>query len=130
MRVSTAGVVERDGTFLVALRKPGTSIGESWEFPGGKMEEGETPQQGLSREFKEEFNLEITVGEQFHESTFSNKGATYKLMAFWVNIRGGDMDHPEHQEIRWVSPEELSGLPMASSDTAIVRTLTALVGKV
>ena len=130
MRISTAGVVQRAGTYLVALRKPGTSIGECWEFPGGKKEEGETPQEGLIREFKEEFNLDIAVGDQFHESEFSNKGANYRLMAFWVEILGGEIDHPEHQEIRWVRSDELSRLPMAASDTAIVNTLTSLVGKV
>lgn len=126
MRISTAGVVRKNGRYLVALRKPGTSIGESWEFPGGKVEEGETPEQGLVREFKEEFNVSIAVGDQFHQSSFSNRGSDYILMAFWVEILGGDIDHPEHQEIRWLSAGELSSLPMASSDKAILSTLVTL----
>ena len=123
MRISTAGVARRNGKILVALRKPGTSIGESWEFPGGKLEEGESPPQGLVREYKEEFNLDIEVNGLLHESTFVNKGRQYRLMAFDISITGGEMNHPEHQEVKWLFPREMRELTMAPSDRAILETL-------
>ena len=126
MRVSVAGVVVDGGKFMVALRKPGTSIGESWEFPGGKIKAGEDPQEGLVREYLEELNLEIRVGRQIHESVFSNRKEEYRLLAFRIEIIGGELRSPEHQELRWVSMDELLELPMADSDRAIARTLEGL----
>ena len=111
---------------MVALRKPGTSIGESWEFPGGKIEAGEDPEEGLIREYQEELNLKIRVGEQIHESLFSNREENYRLLAFRIEIIGGELRSPEHQELRWVPMDELLELPMADSDRAIARTLKDL----
>lgn len=61
-RISTAGIARRGSKYLLALRKPGTSIGESWEFPGGKARFGEPPEEALKREFFEEFQIHILVG--------------------------------------------------------------------
>ena len=118
-RISTAGVVEEDGKFLLALRKPGTSIGERWEFPGGKAEPGETPESALAREYREELGINVEVGPRLFEGSFKNRQQSYRLLAFSVRILGGDMVLTEHSEIRWVDVSSLPTYAMAESDNLI-----------
>ena len=120
MRISTAGIARRGDSFLVALRNPGSSIGECWEFIGGKAEEGETPDAALVREFREELGVPVTAGELLYEGSFSNREADYRLMAFEVELESTMFRLKEHQELRWAVIEELEELPMASSDRQIV----------
>ena len=120
MRISTAGIARRGDSFLIALRNPGSSIGESWEFIGGKAEEGEDPDSALVREFREELGVPVTAGELLYEGSFANKGADYHLMAFEVELESTLFRLKEHQELRWAVIEELEELPMASSDRQIV----------
>ena len=119
---STAGVSERNGRFFIARRKPGSSIGMRWEFPGGKAERRESPEVALKREFLEEFNVAVMIREPLCEGTFSNRGQQYKLMAFLVDFRGEPMAQ-EHQETRWVTLEELNQLDFPDSDAIIVEAL-------
>ena len=130
-RISTAGVAEKHGTYFVALRKPGTSIGESWEFPGGKHRDGETPEQTLKREFHEEFNAEISVGERFFVGGFENRGTSYRLEAYRVTIHTPDaeMRFPEHQSVAWKTTAELGACRMADSDEQILAALLAESGE-
>ena len=72
MVISTAAIAVKGDKFLLALRNPGTSIGESWEFPGGKTEEGENPREALIRELSEELGIEITVGKRICSGAFTN----------------------------------------------------------
>ncbi len=123
MRSSTAGIAERNGRYLVALRRPGSSIGEKWEFPGGKVDEGETPEEALKREFSEEFDVDITVGTHFCSGTFSNKNTEYHLLAYYVRILSESFLLKEHQRLRWCSIAELRNLPMADSDKIILRCI-------
>ncbi|MBN2050846.1 MAG: (deoxy)nucleoside triphosphate pyrophosphohydrolase [Spirochaetales bacterium] len=120
MPISTAGVVERNGTYLLAQRKPGTSIGESWEFPGGKVEPGETPEEALEREYLEEFQVSVKVGRRLCMGTFSNRGTEYTLMAYAVELIDDDFVLTEHQRIRWFRLGDLSSRPLARSDRIIL----------
>ncbi len=121
MRISTAGVAEKEGRYLVALRKPGTSIGTKWEFPGGKTESGESPEEALKREFMEELSLLITVEGKIFEGEFHNRGNQYKLKAFKITIETpfSNIRLTEHSEYRWVLPEEMNELAFAESDGLI-----------
>lgn len=123
MPISTAGVAERNGTFLLALRKPGTSIGESWEFPGGKVEDGETPREALVREYAEEFRVRVNVGEQICSGSFRNRGIHYTLLAFTVELINDDFVLTEHQKVRWFRLEELKRSKLAPSDRIILNHL-------
>jgi 8-oxo-dGTP diphosphatase len=127
MRISTAGIARRGDSFLIALRNPGSSIGESWEFPGGKAEEGEAPDAALVREFREELGVPVSTGALLYEGNFSNKGDEYRLMAFEVELESTMFRLKEHQELRWAVIDELEELPMASSDRQIVLFLKSTV---
>jgi len=124
MRVTTAGIAEKNGNFLIALRKPGSSIGERWEFPGGKVRHGENPPEALKREFFEEFRVNISVGKLFCTGFFANGSSKYELQAYRIEIDDpSQLDLQEHQEIRWVPPGSLQELSFPESDTIIVNAL-------
>ena len=121
--ISTAGIAQKNDKYFIALRKPGTSIGEVWEFPGGKAEANEDPQRALEREYLEEFNVKIKVNSLFFKGSFSNKGKDYQLLAFFIELLSEDFTHPEHQDYKWASLKEIDSLPMADSDKSIIEFL-------
>ena len=125
VRISTAGVACKGDHYFVAKRKPGTSIGESWEFPGGKNREGETPEETLKREFSEEFKAGISVHETIFVGEFINKNQKYQLIAFSITINTPEEDllFEEHQEIDWKTIHDLESSQMADSDKQIVSSL-------
>lgn len=120
MNYSVAGIAEQDGKFLIALRKPGTSIGVKWEFPGGKLEEGESPEEALVREYKEELGVKIKVDKRLCEGDFSNGDKKYRLLAYRISLLEHNFISPEHQQIKWAEPGELSSLDFPDSDRIIV----------
>lgn len=122
-RVSTAGIARKGERYLVALRKPGTSIGESWEFPGGKQQSSETPQETLKREYQEEFSVEIVVGDFLYTDYFQNRNHQYRLEVYEVQLISEAFVLREHQAIRWVHLKDLKHMPMAPSDRTILRFL-------
>lgn len=122
MQVVTAAVIEKDGKILVARRKKGDRLENKWEFPGGKLETGETPRDGLKRELQEEFGVDADVGEYIGSSRFAYRHATIELLAYRVRIRG-DPEVRDHEEIRWVSPGELHRYDFSEADRPIVEML-------
>ena len=123
MNISVAGVAEKEGKVLIALRKPGTSIGEKWEFPGGKLEEGEVPETALIREYREELGISIQVNSKLCEGTFSNGNKDYKLIAFSINLESENFIHPEHQQVKWVKITDLTSYDLPGSDIIILNHL-------
>jgi len=127
---SVAGIAVRDGKILVGKRKAGGSIGLLWEFPGGKVESGETDEQALIREFLEEFNLMIMPIRKLGESSFLNRHGRSELAAWEVALPKTVSDDlsliplHEHTHLRWVSMEELAALQMPESDRSLIETLS------
>lgn len=122
-RTSTAGIAIVDGKVFVAKRKPGTSIGECWEFPGGKAEKGEKPEEALIREYKEEFDIDIEVFDKFCSGHFTNKGNIYTLKAYFISFLSDKITLKEHSKIEWVKIEDLGDKHFANSDMIIVNCL-------
>ncbi len=123
MLKSTAGIAVKDNKFLLALRNPGTSIGESWEFPGGKAEIGETPEEALIREFQEELNIEIEVGERICSGKFKNKEKEFEIFGFLIHLLSDKFTLSEHSKVDWFTLNEMASLKMAGSDKQIVHKL-------
>jgi len=119
MLLSLAGLAEKDGRYFMALRKPGTTIGESWEFPGGKSEEDESPEETLVREYLEELNVKINVLDKVFESSFNNDSKKFKLHVYQIQFTEEIKDMPEHQKAGWFTPQEMIKLKMADSDRKI-----------
>jgi 8-oxo-dGTP diphosphatase len=126
MDIVTAGIIEKDGKILIAKRKSGKCIGAKWEFPGGKLEQGETPEECLKRELKEELDFDVEVGEYVISSFFYCDGREIELRAYKVRYISGDMILCDHDEAQWVSPDELGNYEFTLPDVPIVKKLTSL----
>ena len=119
----TAGIMERDGKILVAQRRPGKHMGGKWEFPGGKVEPGETPRETLARELEEELAVRAEVGGFLCSTAWDGDGLSLELLVYRVLSLEGEPVLREHQEIRWVAPSALAALDLADSDRKVVETL-------
>ena len=119
----TAGIIEREGKILVARRRPGKHMGGKWEFPGGKLEPGETPEESLVRELDEELAVRAEVGGFLCSASWEGDGLSLELLVYRVLTLSGEPVLREHQEIRWVEPRALAALDLADSDRKVVETL-------
>lgn len=126
MKQSVAGILYHKGLFLVGLRLPGGEMGNRWEFPGGKVDDGETPQEALIREFKEEMNMDITVQELITTVQFTNKGGQSLLLAYAVKaLKDTSLILSEHKSVSWASFEEIKKLPFVDSDSMLFSAIEA-----
>ena len=122
-RQVTAAVIEKDGKILIAQRRKGSTLEGRWEFPGGKIEPGETAEACLKRELKEEFEIEVEIGKFIIASEFRYRLVPIELLAYRVKHLSGEFKVNEHEEIRWVGPSELSLYDFMPADAAIVKLL-------
>ena len=127
--VAACALIDPDGRVLLAQRPAGKPMAGLWEFPGGKVEPGERPEQSLIRELKEE--LGITVKEEcLAPLTFASHlyPDFYLLMPFYVCRRwGGFVEAREAQQLKWVRPHELRNFPMPPADEPLISHLTTLL---
>ena len=112
-----------NGRVFAAKRKAGKHLEGFWEFPGGKIEEGETPETCLARELKEELGIKVTVGNIFSENTHDYGSKLVKLIAYRVTIDGGEIQLTDHDEFRWLDPSELMSVQWAPADIPFVDKL-------
>lgn len=122
-RLSLCGVVQESGLFLVAKRNPGGSQGGKWEFPGGKQEGDESPQDTLVREFDEELAVRVVVGKCLHHGAFANGTKMYRLEAWETHLVTREFRLHEHQELRWVDGSQLLALDLSESDRQVAVAL-------
>lgn len=123
MQKVTAAVIEKDGAVLIARRKKTDRFGSVWEFPGGKLEPGEIPEDGLRRELKEELGLETSVGPFLGGFPYVSAHLDIELLAFQVTILGGEIVLNDHDEIRWVRTAGLENFDFAKPDLPLVELL-------
>jgi 8-oxo-dGTP diphosphatase len=125
----TAAIIEKAGAILLARRKEGGSMGGKWELPGGKLEPGESPADGLERELREELGVDAQVGELMGTTTFRNGPKTYRLLAYRVSVSPTTPQALEHAELRWVEPTELASYDLADSDRSLLRKISGSITK-
>ncbi len=119
----TAAVIYRDGLVLITLRPSSGLLGGLWEFPGGKIEPGETLEQCLQREITEELGVPISVGEPFGMYRHAYTHFKVTLHAFRCQINGHEPQALHASEIRWVAMHELASYPMGKIDRQIARRI-------
>jgi len=112
-----ATVVVEKGRILLGRRAMEGECAGLWEFPGGKVEEGESDEMALVREFEEEFGVEIEPVELIAETSFAHRGRN-RILAAWSCRRGrkARLELRVHLEVRWCLPEETRGLEFVESD--------------
>ena len=116
VRVVGAAICE-GGKCLVTLRSGSPRV---WEFPGGKVEQGESAEAALVREIREEFNLEIRVLHRLGHGQASHGTKTIELDVFAAQKTGGTLDLREHLDARWVGPEDLDDLGWSAADVFVI----------
>lgn len=112
-----------DKRLLIVRRGPGQSGAGHWEFPGGKVERGESPEQALAREILEELDLPIRVGTLFGEVEHAYPSKTIRLRLYWAESLHGDLKLTEHDAFKWMLPAEIDVLELSEADRPFVAQL-------
>ena len=121
-----AAVIERGGRVLICRRRADQDHPGKWEFPGGKLEPGETAGEALRRELREELGIEARVGDEIARYEYEYPGSKpLQLIFFSVNEFDGEMLTCEFDEIRWVERGELPGFDFLDGDAEFIRQLSA-----
>ena len=120
--VDVVGAVIRDGDrVLLAQRPEGKAQAGLWEFPGGKIEPGETPEEALARECREELALEIESPSVLRSVVHRYPEKTIRLILVACSVRPGSVPAPqEHQQVAWVAPEQLPAMDLCPADRELL----------
>jgi mutator protein MutT len=131
-RITTAGICILDKKVLIGKRSSKGSIGNSWEFPGGKNRWVESVEETLKREYMEELGVEIEVKELLATHEFSNKGVSYHLKVHRVFLKEREPKFTllVHTEVKWVSFDNLDSYNFAPSDLAIIKKIKEKYGTI
>ena len=120
--------INEDGEPIIFATQRGYGdLKGGWEFPGGKIEEGETPQEALVREIKEELETEISVGELIDTIEYDYPTFHLSMDCFWAEIVSGNLVLTEHEAAKWLSKDELDSVEWLPADASIIEKIRSKV---
>lgn len=119
----TAALIFREGRFMICQRPRNKKRGLLWEFPGGKVELGETRQEALIREFREELGATLTVGPLYMELVHEYPDITVHLSLYEARVSRGRVQLLEHEALRYITPEEIPQFAFCPADEKILEKL-------
>lgn len=119
----TCAIIEHLGKVLICQRSAKMKLPLKWEFPGGKIEKGESKAEGLIREIKEELGLEIVVGDELDTVKYHYPDFSLCLYPFLCKLVGGTLHITEHAQAIWVNKDELPNYDWAEADMPVVEEL-------
>ena len=120
----TAAIIESDDKILIAQRKSEDDIfGGLWEFPGGKIENGETPEECMARELMEELEIKVEVGTLITSNKHRYPNGLFELLAYRVQHISGNFVLNDHDEIKWITIDEISNFEFPPANTPIINYL-------
>ncbi len=123
-----AGLIMCGGKVLIGQRKHGKDLEYKWEFPGGKLEQGETYEACLARELMEEMDLKISVGEHFMDSAYDYDFGRVVLHSYWATCENQNIPVVlEHEQYKWVALQDLPQYDFAPADKPIIEALEKLL---
>ncbi len=121
-----AALIVRDGLVLIGQRRPDQPMALMWEFPGGKIEAGESPEEALARELDEELGIRATIGPKVTRVRHNYRhGGAVDLQFFAVHEFAGEIESRIYHQVRWVRLEDLSGYDFLAADRGLIRDLAA-----
>lgn len=123
-----AAVICQEGMVLITRRAPGEKLAGMWEFPGGKLEPGETPQTCVVRELREELGVESVASEILTTSVFTYPGGAIELIAVTVALRSVVLTLQVHDKAEWVKPRDLLDYELAPADIPIAEEIIRKYG--
>jgi 8-oxo-dGTP diphosphatase len=121
-------IIEQDGRFLVARRPAGKHLARKWEFPGGKVEAGESEVEALDRELLEELGVRVKIIERLTPVEHSYPDRSLRLIAFRCRIVNGVPDAGEHEELRWIEIDEAFSYDFPEADLPILAEYRLKIG--
>ena len=121
--IQVVAAVIREGGRIFAAQRGYGSAKDGWEFPGGKIEPGETPRQALVREIREELNAEITVGEKLTQVEWDYPDFHLSMGCYWCALTSGALTLREHESARWLGLDELDAVDWLPADRAVVAAI-------
>ena len=121
-----AALIWKNNKFMICQRPAHKARGLLWEFVGGKVESGETKEQALIRECKEELNVLLSVGDVFMEVTHEYPDLTVHLTLFNATIAEGEPQKFEHNDIKWITPSEISNYEFCHADEKIIEKISKI----
>ena len=119
----TAAIIIKGEEVLIAKRPAGERQAGKWEFPGGKVEAGESPEECLRRELVEELGIEASVGDFFARSVYHYPHGAIELLAYFVDWISGDLRSLEHDEVKWAAILDLEQYDLAPADIPVMEKL-------
>jgi mutator protein MutT len=122
----TAALIPLQGRLFVGQRPPWKKFGLLWEFPGGKVEPGESLEQSLIREIKEELCLDIIVRDLFKKIRQEESDFEIDLHAYWCEVQGGRLCLSEHVAFMWANLSELRGINLTRADRLLIPFLESV----
>ncbi len=125
----SAGIIRKGDHILVGRRPEGHSLGGLWEFPGGKIERGENPEQALIRELKEELGIESEIGTLLFAHTHSYGDVNILILFYEVRFWVGEPKANHHVEIEWIKPKELLVRPIPEANAKIMDKIFSVLGE-
>ncbi|HBO4813837.1 TPA: (deoxy)nucleoside triphosphate pyrophosphohydrolase [Pseudomonas aeruginosa] len=123
-----AAVIYLNDKVLITRRAPGEKLAGIWEFPGGKLEAGETPQTCIVRELREELGVESVAGEILTTSLYTYPGGAVELIAVVVSLRSTALKLQVHDLAKWIPPHELLSYDLAPADIPIAEEIIRTYG--
>ncbi|MBE2978067.1 (deoxy)nucleoside triphosphate pyrophosphohydrolase [Priestia megaterium] len=123
MKKVTAAIIKDKNRLLIAKRHSKDPLGGKWEFPGGKIEPGETPQVCLVREIKEELGVDVEIGPFYDDNVYSSQDHDIHLLFYWAEVINGEVIPVVHDDLKWITIEELANFDFAPADIPIVKRL-------
>lgn len=118
--VNVVAAIIQNGDRIFATQRGYGEFKDSWEFPGGKIEPGETPQQALKREIEEELDTEITVGDLLTVVEYDYPTFHLSMQCFLCTVESGNLTLKEHEAARWLTREQLDSVAWLPADVEVV----------
>ncbi len=124
-----AALIWQGEKFMICQRPPHKARGGLWEFVGGKIERGESPEEALVRECREELDIAVSVGDEFVKVTHLYPDITVHLRLYHSRIKEGSPKLLEHTALAWITPEEIPFYPFCPADEEILERIREKYGK-